>query len=251
MEALAVPQQLPDGCSSQAPPSVVVVNGLIRSDMFLLIVQGIMTLSIVLNYYGIYYHLARVKLDVTSGTLAYRRDLLISIIAVPPVASATAFILTFAPRLNLYLDFIRVIVFAKSMNSLFNLIMEYFGGHDRMIKKLQHKEWHLNVFVCKACPCLPIKKTNRAWFNNLWWGAYQPVFLRMALTTFNCLVVAEGIYKVDTLALNTVLTNLISTSFGVYCLSGKFLISLQGPKSSYGWNLISHLGERSGRAIPI
>ena len=53
--------------------SVVVVNGLIRSDLFLLIVQGIMTLSIVLNYYGIYYHLARVKLSVTSGTLAYRR----------------------------------------------------------------------------------------------------------------------------------------------------------------------------------
>ena len=66
-----------------------------------------------------------------------------------------------------------------------------------------------------------MKQTHKAWFNNLWWGAYQPVFLRMALTTFNCLIVAEGIYKVDTLALNTVLTNLISTSFGVYCLSGK------------------------------
>ena len=159
MEALlAVPPQLPNGCSAMA--SVVVVNRLIRSDLFLLIVQGIMTLSIVLNYYGIYYHLARVKLSVTSGTLAYRRNLLISIIAVPPVASATAFILTFAPRLNLYLDFIRVIVFAKSMNSLFNLIMEYFGGHDRMIKKLHKKDWHLNVFVCKACPCLPTKKTN-------------------------------------------------------------------------------------------
>ena len=75
--------------------------------------------------------------------------------------------------------------------------------------------------IKKIGPCLPTKKTNRAWFNNLWWGAYQPVFLRMALTTFNCLVVAEGIYKVDTLALNTVLTNLISTSFGVYCLSGR------------------------------
>ena len=54
-----------------APPSVVVVNGLIRSDLFLLIVQGIMTLSIVLNYYGIYYHLARVKMNVSTAKLAY------------------------------------------------------------------------------------------------------------------------------------------------------------------------------------
>ena len=156
MEALAVPPQLPNGCSAMAPPSVVVVNGLIRSDLFLLIVQGIMTLSIVLNYYGIYYHLAGVKLSVTSGTLANRRDLLISIIAVPPVASATAFILTFAPRLNLYLDFICIIVFAKSTNSLFNLIMKYFGGHDRMIKKLHKKDWHFNV-LCARHARLPIK----------------------------------------------------------------------------------------------
>jgi len=226
MEALATPQQLPNGCSANAPPSVVVVNGLIRSDLFLIIVQGIMTLSVILNYYGIYYHVARVEMvdDETKTRqqrekLAYRRDLLISIIAVPPVACATAFIITFAPRLNLYLDFIRIIVFAKSMNSLFNLIMEYFGGFDSMLRKLRNKQWHLNVFICKACPCLPVKQTHKAWFNNLWWGAYQPVFLRMALTTFNCLIVAEGIYKVDTLALNTVLTNLISTSFGVYCLS--------------------------------
>ena len=54
-----------------APPSVVVVNGLIQSDLFLLIVQGIMTLSIVLNYYGIYYHLARVKMNVSTAKLAY------------------------------------------------------------------------------------------------------------------------------------------------------------------------------------
>ena len=58
----------------------------------------------------------------------YRRELIISIIAVPPVASITALICTFAPRLNLYLDFCRVLVFAKSLNALFNLIVDYFGG---------------------------------------------------------------------------------------------------------------------------
>ena len=40
----------------------MVVNGLIRSDLFLIIVQGIMTLSVILNYYGIYYHVARVEM---------------------------------------------------------------------------------------------------------------------------------------------------------------------------------------------
>ena len=58
----------------------------------------------------------------------YRRELILSIIAVPPVASITALICTFAPRLNLYLDFCRVLVFAKSLNALFNLIVDYFGG---------------------------------------------------------------------------------------------------------------------------
>ena len=62
--------------------SVVVVNGLIRSDLFLIIVQGIMTLSVILNYYGIYYHVARVEMvdDETKTRqqrekLAYRKVL--------------------------------------------------------------------------------------------------------------------------------------------------------------------------------
>ena len=58
----------------------------------------------------------------------YRRELLLSIIVVPPVASITALICTFAPRLNLYLDFCRVLVFARSLNALFQLIVDYFGG---------------------------------------------------------------------------------------------------------------------------
>ena len=36
--------------------------------------------------------------------------------------------------------------------------------------------------------------------SNLWWGAYQPVFIRIALMIHNAMVVAEGIYQVDTLA---------------------------------------------------
>ena len=35
--------------------------------------------------------------------------------------------------------------------------------------------------------------------SNLWWGAYQPVFIRIALMIHNAMVVAEGIYQVDTL----------------------------------------------------
>ena len=58
----------------------------------------------------------------------YRRELILSIIVVPPVASITALICTFAPRLNLYLDFCRVLIFAKSLNALFQLIVDYFGG---------------------------------------------------------------------------------------------------------------------------
>ena len=66
---------------------------------------------------------ATVSRDLSTDLKTFR-----SIIAVPPVASITALICTFAPRLNLYLDFCRVLVFAKSLNSLFNLIVDYFGG---------------------------------------------------------------------------------------------------------------------------
>ena len=59
--------------------------------------------------------------------------------------------------------------------------------------------------------------------SNLWWGAYQPVFIRIALMIHNAMVVAEGIYQVDTLAVVPLFTNLISTSFAVYCLSGRVL----------------------------
>ena len=41
-----------------------------------------------------------------------------------------------------------------------------------------------------------IKKIKK---SNLWWGAYQPVFIRIALMIHNAMVVAEGIYQVDTL----------------------------------------------------
>ena len=51
----------------------------------------------------------------------HRRELINDITLVPPVAMVTAFVSKLAPRLFMYMDFFRVIIFAKSMNRMFTV----------------------------------------------------------------------------------------------------------------------------------
>ena len=77
---------------------------------------------------------------------------------------------------------------AHSLNyagSLFNLILDYFGGLTNLTRVMKDKQWTLTTGpICCVCPCLPTKKTNKDWFRNLWWGAYQERFEIIKYTSF-------------------------------------------------------------------
>ena len=72
-------------------------------------------------------------------------------------------------------------IFAFSINSAFNLILDYFGGLNKMIILTEDKKWKLNVFLCAPFHCLPSKNTNKAWISNLWWGTYQCILIKVVV----------------------------------------------------------------------
>ena len=51
---------------------------------------------------------------------------------------------------------------------------------------MKDKQWTLTTGpICCVCPCLPTKKTNKDWFRNLWWGAYQERFKIITYTYYH------------------------------------------------------------------
>jgi len=209
---------LPNGCAAISPSSVMRVKTMNTSEWFIFFVSALLTVTTILNYYAISYF---TSINKNFGRdMPYRREQINSIIVVPPTAAVCALLTMLAPRLNIYLDFARVVVFGMSIGSLFNLILDYFGGLTNLTRVMKDKQWTLTTGpICCVCPCLPTKKTNKDWFRNLWWGAYQPPVMNCLMTLFTALMIVEGIWTADNPQIAAVLVKLCSTGFGVYCLT--------------------------------
>ncbi|CAG5112654.1 Oidioi.mRNA.OKI2018_I69.chr2.g6845.t1.cds [Oikopleura dioica] len=204
-------------CAIGAPSSVIMVRSNESGEFALLVVSVVLMSFTIFNFISIYYYISETKGLSLKNTK--RLGFIHSILLVPPVSSVLALIICIAPRLNLYLDFIRVMTFAFSMNGLFNLIFDYFEGFENFLKVVKKKKWTMQVFICRfCCCCFPLQRSNRAWFSNLWWGAYQPPLIRAGLTLVSVLLLAEGLDS-TIIGLMSLFINLFSTAMGVFCLA--------------------------------
>jgi len=148
-------------------------------------------------------------------------------------------------------DFVRLMLFAFLLNSTFNLIIDYFGGLNKMISMTANKDWRMNVFLCAPCHCLPTKvrvypsrlnilrastpvhpnvcmwhlyvmpgkNTNKAWISNLWWGTYQCILLKVVITMVQAILRADNALQVFIGSYAAFIINLLSTFLAMYCLT--------------------------------